>query len=96
MVSCKYLEDRTKEGCEREGVSLKRRKLFYVDVWLIMKRFVIMETGEEVSPENVWDSQVKDHPEVLHEDGSKKASANGSPPSSGVARKGANLHQKHR
>ena len=76
-------------------MSLKRRKLFYVDVRLIMKRFVNMERGEEVSPENVWDKKVKDHPEVLHEDGSKKASAHGSPPRSGVARKGANLHQKH-
>ena len=55
----------------------------------------IWREEREVSTENVWYKQVKEHLEILRENGYKKASVHGSPPGSGVARKGANLHHKH-
>ena len=61
----------------------------YTDVKLIIKRLVNMERGRDVSTDNVWDKEVKDQPETLHDDGYQKASAHASLPRCCVAWEGA-------
>ena len=52
MVSWKYLEDRTKDGCENEGVSLESStESFFLRGCQV--DHVNMERGREVSTENV-------------------------------------------
>ena len=56
---------------------------------LIMKRSVNMERGERYRRRIYGIKKLKGHPGTLQDDGHTNASSHGSPPRSGVARKGA-------
>ena len=89
MVFCKYLEDKTKEACGKEGVSIKSSVESSLRGCQVDHEALRKYGGRrEVSTENVWDKKVKDHLEVLQEDGYKKALAHG-------AERRWNLHQQH-